>query len=463
MTTPRIVIIGGGLAGMSAAVTLESVGATVTLLEASRKLGGRASSYIHPTAGEELDNCQHVLLGCCTNLVDFYKRAGVRHLITFEKTVHFVDPRGRRFDLGATDGFPAPLHLAGSMFRFGVLTSREKIALHRAMHALLRVSREDRKRFEDIPFGDWLAEHRQPDSLVRKLYDPILIGALNDECRRSSCAYAMQVLQEALLANRRGYLLGLPNCPLSRLYASLPIRDLRLRTRVTGFTWDANKITGVEIAGGEAIAADAVALATNHHAIEKLIPENLRDADDRFEKLDKLESVPILGAHLIFDRPILKESHCAFIEGPLQWLFRKDADGRVVHGVISAARDWVNVDREFAIGLFVDQIRKTLRLAREAQLVRGTTVIEKRATFCVTPGTEYARPPQTPLPTGLANLFLAGDYTKTGWPATMEGAVRSGYLAAEAICAQWPIISGPVRFIREDLPVEWPARILGMR
>src|SRR5437016_14567117 len=121
MNAKRVVVIGGGLAGMAAAVALESAGLSVTLLEARRTLGGRAGSFQDPQTGEELDNCQHVLLGCCTNLLDFYRRLGVSHLIRHEPTVHFLDARGRRYDLWAVGGWPAPLHLGPSMLRFAAL------------------------------------------------------------------------------------------------------------------------------------------------------------------------------------------------------------------------------------------------------------------------------------------------------------------------------------------------------
>lgn len=462
-TNLRVVIVGGGLAGMAAAVALESTGANVTLLEARRNLGGRASSYEHPTTGEELDNCQHVLLGCCTNLLNFYDRIGVRDLVHFEKTVHFLDPKGRRHDLGAVPGLPAPLHLGPAFLRFSALTWGERLDLARAMLAILQMSRAERDALADVPFGQWLAEHRQPDSLVRKLYDPILIGALNDACQRCSATYAIQVLKESLLTNAAGYVMGLPGCPLSQLYATLPLRDLRLGARVNGLVWNGRSVAGIELQGGETIPADAVVLATNHHALAKWVPEEHAAADERFTHLSRLESVPILGAHMLFDRPILTESHVAFIDGPLQWLFRKDAEGRAVHGVISAAREWTEIDRGESLRLFTDQIRHTLPRARDAELVRGTTVIEKRATFSPVPGIDRWRPAQAPPNGGIPNLFLAGDYTRTGWPATMEGAVRSGYLAAEALLARWPITKGtPPRFLVPDLPVQWPGRLMGM-
>lgn len=451
----RVVVVGGGLAGMAAAVALESAGAEVTLLEARRSLGGRAGSYEDPRTGEQLDNCQHVLLGCCTNLLDFYRRIGATDKIRFEPAIRFLDDRGRSYALAGTPGLPAPLHLAPAGLGFSLLSLPERISLARASLAMMRLGRGGRKKLADVSFGDWLDEHRQSAELVRKLYDPVLVGALNEDVRRASSEFAIQVFQESLLANRSGCRMAVPAGTLGDLYASLPLRDLRLGTRVVGLASDGVRVTGVQLASGETVTADAVVLATNHHGICKWLPGEWAERDERFRCLDKLESVPILGTHLWFDRPVLRDSHAALLSTPLQWVFRKDAEGCVVHGVISAARDWTDRPREQMLAAFEEQIRATLPGAREARLLRGTTVVEKRATFAAVPGVDRYRPGQAPPAGGLAGLYLAGDYTRTGWPATMEGAVRSGYLAAEAIL--------PGRsFLRPDLPVEWPGQLLGL-
>lgn len=457
---PRIVIVGGGLAGMAAALALESAGAQVTLLEARRTLGGRAGSFEDPETGEELDNCQHVLLGCCTNLLDFYRRLGVLDLIRWERIVHFMDGAGRRFDLAGTPRLPAPFHLTASIARFGALNWPERLAFSRAMLAMMTLGPDRRRALADLPFGDWLDRHRQPASLVRKMYDPILVSALNEQSRRASADYAIQVFQEAMLANAQGYIIGLPNCPLSRLYHRLPIQDLRLATRVKRILFDQGRANGVELTTGEGLEADAVVLATNHHNARRWIPDELAARDARFAHLDELEDVPILGVHLWFDRPVMEHPHAALIDGPLQWLFRKDPEGRAVHGVISAARDWVGRSREECLAAFEAQVRSTLTAARDARLLRGVVVVEKRATFSPAPGVDRLRPGQAPPPGGIDHLFLAGDYTATGWPATMEGAVRSGYLAAQAIAAR--LLEGRPRFRVADLPPQWPGRLLGM-
>ncbi len=456
---PRIVVIGGGLAGMAAAAAMESAGIPVTLLEARATLGGRAGSFEDPQTGEELDNCQHVLLGCCTNLIDFYRRLDVLDLIRFERAIHFVDPKGKPHDLWGLRGLPAPLHLGFSLVRFDALSFVERIALTRAMLAMMRLGREGRLKLADVPFGEWLDAHRQPASLVEKLYQPILVSALNENARQASSSYAIQVFQDALLAHADGYSIGLPTTSLAQLYAKFPCHDVRLGARVNKIEFAGNLVSGLRLLDGSFLAADIIVMATNHPTAGKWIPTELAATDSRFAKLDQLQSVPILGAHLWFDRPILTESHAALMSGPLQWLFRKDSSGHAVHGVISAAREWVGRDKDECLAQFERQIRKTFPAARSAKLNRGVIVIEKRATYSPLPGVDSLRPLQAPGPAGIQNLYLAGDYTQTGWPATMEGAVRSGYLAAEAIVARVKADSAKNgRFVVADLPEQWPAR-----
>ena len=457
-TAPTAIVIGGGLAGMAAAAALQSAGVAVTLVESRRHLGGRAGSFTDPATGDEIDNCQHVLLGCCTNLLDLYDRLHVRHLIRFEPTIRFVGPDGKRYGLTRTPGVPAPSHLSLSFAAFGILTLPEKIAYARAMLAMLRLGRSGRAKLADVPFGQWLDEHHQPESLVRKMYDPVLIGALNEDCRKASATYAIQVFQDAMLAHAKGYVVGIPTVPLSRLYDHHPCQDVRLGARVDGLTFAGKSVTGVRLADGEVLTADAVVLATNHHAMRRWIPDELAAADTRFRGLDQIQSVPILGVHLTFDKPVLTDSHVALLDGPLQWLFKKDADGRVVAGVISAARDWERKPKDESLAIFEAQVRSALNT--DAKLVRGTIVVERRATFAPLPGIDRLRPQQAPPPGGIENLFLAGDYTLTGWPATMEGAVRGGYLAADAVLKHVGVRHAS--FLVPDLTAQWPARLMGL-
>lgn len=460
-TERSALVVGGGLAGLAAATALESVGVPVTLLEVRSSLGGRASSFEDARSGEILDNCQHVLLGCCTNLIYLYDRLGVGDKIRYASTVHFLDPAGQRFDLWATPALPAPLHLGPAMAAFSALTPAERLALVHAMLAMLRLGRRGREALANQPFGQWLEQMDQPPRLVRRFYDPVLVSALNEQTAAASSKYAIQVFQEAMLANRTGYVLGLPACPLAELYARPPCRDVRLGCRVGEVLFEGGRASGVALQSGEKLTADVVVLATNYHAVLRWVPEAMQVRDARFAGLSRLESVPILGVHLWFDRPVMSLSHAALMEGPLQWLFRKDDQGCAVHGVISAARDWVDVPHPRCLDIFTAQIKRLFPHAADAQLRRGVIVVEKRATFSPRPGVDALRPAQGPPPGGIANLFLAGDYTQTQWPATMEGAVRSGYLAAEAVLRSWLGDTAlRQRLLIPDIAMEYPAELL---
>jgi len=342
--------------------------------------------------------------------------------------------------------------LALSAAGFAALDISQRLALARAMRAMLRLGRKGYNRLGNVSFGTWLAHQHQPASLIDQFYDLVLVSALNERAARVSAKYAIQVFYDGMLANRRAFMMGVPNVSLERLYAKLPCRDLRLETRVAEVRFAGNRALGVTLADGQSLDADYVILATNHHAALRLIPDELVAGDGRFAKLGRLESVPILGAHLWFDRPVLHLPQVALMSGPLQWLFAKDAAGTAVHVVISTARDWTGETREKTIEQFLEQIRQVLPAARLAVCLRHCIVMEKRATFSPLPGVDECRPQQGPPPGGIQGLILAGDYTQTGWPATMEGAVRSGYLAAEAVT--WR------RFLVDDLPVEWPAKVL---
>lgn len=457
-----VIIVGGGLAGIAAAAALDSCGYCVTLLESRRELGGRASSFEDPETGQLLDNCQHVLLGCCTNLMDLYSRLNVADHIAYNRRVHFLDSAGRQFDLWGVAGIPAPMHLGPAMLGFGALTIGERGEVITAMLAMARLGKAGRQQLEGQAFGQWLAEHRQSDRVIQRFYDPVLISALNENTRAASSKYAIQVFQDAMLMNRRGYVVGLPDRALEELYSNRPCADVRIAARVSEVAFENGRAAGVILQTGETLYADAVVLATNHHTVQRWIPETLHATDARFKNLNKLESVPILGAHLWFDRPVMRLSHAALFEGPLQWLFRKDAEGKVLHGVISAAREWVDKPRDQCAKLFEEQIHRLFPNS-PARLLRQKIVIEKRATFAPLPGADAWRPAQVPPAGGIVNLFLAGDYTQTHWPATMEGAVRSGYLAAEAVTRRishrGPEVSAKT-FMVSDLPMEWPARLL---
>jgi squalene-associated FAD-dependent desaturase len=472
------IVVGGGLAGIAAAVRLAQRGAAVTLVETRQRLGGRATSFVDPTTGQVLDNCQHVLLGCCTNLIDLYEHLGVADAIEWHRRLYFVDveaapgsesPRIHTLEAGR---LPAPLHMTGSMLHFKALSLREKLAIARGMLAMMRLGRTGRDAAGDVSFDAWLRAHGQPQGAIDKFWSVIVVSAINELPERMAACHAIQVFQEGFLASADAYVMGLPGVPLVRLYdaAERVIKDaggtVMLSTSAEGFQVEGERVVSLRIDGGRELKADAFVSAVPFDRLLKLLPADAVQRDPRFAALDRFTVSPILGIHLWFRRadaagnghvnqPVMDLPHLVLIHSPLQWLFNKgfdpgssgsDADGspghstldtrhsplppQHLHGVISAAHDWVDQPADAVIAMAVAEVRKVLPKARDAELVHARVVKEKRATFSAAPGSDAWRPTTTG---PIANLILAGDWTRTGWPATMEGAVRSGYAAADAV------------------------------
>ncbi|MBM3748936.1 MAG: FAD-binding protein [Acidobacteria bacterium] len=414
---PTAVVAGGGLAGMAAAVALVEAGFEVRLFEARATLGGRASSFVPPGGAELIDNGQHILLGCCTNLLDFYARLGVRDLIRFDAEYRFVE-RGGRVSRLRPGRLPRPLRLLGSLLRLPFLSAADKAGLLRALRALRRDS--GRRDLDDITMADWLSQQRQTPAALRRFWRPVLVAAINEELDRMAASHAFQVFRLAFLGPRRAWELGVPTVPLCRLYRLTGV-SVHLRAPIERVLVRDGAAEGVMV-NGEPHRADHVVLAVPVERVPVLAPE--LDLN-----VSPFEFAPITGIHLWFDRPVMDLPHAALLEGAVHWVFNKDR-GRYLLGVTSASRALAGMSREDAIVLALRELEDYFPAARGARPERAQVVNELRATFSARPGLEAHRPPAE---TRIRHLYLAGDWTRTGWPATMEGAVRSGYLAAEAV------------------------------
>lgn len=462
----KVLVLGGGLAGIAAAVRLAQEHVPVTLVETSRRLGGRATSHVDKATGQRVDNCQHVLLGCCTNLIDLYRRLGVAGKIHWASVLHFYDKQGHHDQMAGSD-LPAPLHLSESLMRFKTLSWRQKMQIARAMTAMMRLGITGRTALHEVTFEQWLREHGQSDGAIERFWDVIVVSALNQMPSRCSAAYAMQVFQEGFLAHREAYRMGTAAVPLGELYdtAESVIEKaggkVMLGASVSRVMFDGGAITGVELADGQMLTADAYISALPFDRLDKVADEALRQADRRFDGVKHFEHSPILGIHMWYTRPVLDGPHMIFVDSPLQWVFNKglDADGsQYLHGVISAADDWIDRSADEILEMAHRELSEYLPAAKTQGLARGKVIKEKRATFNPTPGIEAHRPTTCG---DVANLFLAGDWTATGWPATMEGAARSGYMAAAAAMGREAVAAVA------DLPmaplVRWVGRLLGTR
>ncbi|MBV9771614.1 MAG: FAD-dependent oxidoreductase [Bryobacterales bacterium] len=422
---PSAIVIGGGLAGLASAVALGQSEFRVDLFEARGFLGGRATSYPAPgESGEVIDNCQHVLLRCCVNLMDFYGRLGVADRIEFHQQFFFIEPGGRTSSLQA-GGLPAPLHFTGSFWDLKFLRIVDKLAIARALWAI-RSEHAKREDLDQITMLDWLREKGQTERAIRRFWNPVLVSAVNEDLDRMAASHGFQVFWLGFLAHANSYEMGIPAVPLADLYgpqAWQRISTVRLHERaaVERVIIEDGAVRGV-IAGGERYQADYYVCALPFERVPSAIPE--LDLN-----MEKFEHSPITGIHLWFDRSLTDLPHATLLDRTIQWMFNK-CGGRYLQLVVSASRSLVEMPRADVIALAVRELAEFFPLAAEAKLEKAHVVKEIRATFSARPGLEKVRPLST---TKFSNLFLAGDWTRSGWPATMEGAARSGYLAAEAI------------------------------
>ena len=464
---PSVLVVGGGLAGIATAVYLAKVGISTTLVETRKRLGGRATSFVDPTTGQTLDNCQHVLLGCCTNLVDLYRRLGVVNQIRWHRRLYFAG-ESQGIDCLEADDLPAPLHMTRSLMGFGLLTWSEKIAISRGMLAILRLGDRGREAWQNRPFSQWLAEFHQPAGAVRKFWSVIVISALNELPDRVDASYAIQVFQEGFLAHEQGYVMGVPAVPLISLYdtAHRVIAEsggrVLLSTGANQFIFENGQIIGLELSHGQRLLADVFVSAVPHDRLSKLCTSRMLDADPRLRGLGRIGTSPIIGIHLWFetqaDAPIMNLPHLILTQGKLQWIFNKGYDvqlgGQHLHGVISAAHDLVDKPADQIIEIAVQETRRALSQfpqGSECKMLHSVVVKEKRATFSISPGVDRFRPRTQGQ---IENLFLAGDWCQTGWPATMEGATRSGYLAGNAVAQKYypQRALHPLQAVVSDLP-----------
>ena len=459
-----MIVIGGGLAGLAAGVALAESGWRVRLFEQRPFLGGRATSYVLPD-GEHVDNCQHVTLGCCTNLADFYKRVGSADKIKFFDRLFFLDPEGRRGEMQA-GMLPAPFHMTGSFAAFAPLTLLDKLSIARAMLDILGAKGHpaDLEENGGVSMQEWLRRRGQTQGAIERFWRVVLVSALDEELDRTDARFGVDVFWKAFLSNRTGYRMGVPAVPLANLYDGCKSEierrggEVNLRASVRGLKIENGEIAAVRFDEGKEENADAYVFAVPHTALAELLPESVKQSDPSLANLDKIKVSPITGVHFWFDRQVMKEPFVTLLDTRTQWIFNKtelyeDINGRAnktdggqyLQLVVSASYELLPKSRQEIIDLCLSEVRHALPTAREAQLVKATVIKEAAATFSPEPGVDRWRPKQE---TSVRGLFLAGDWTATGWPATMEGAVRSGYLAAEAVLR---VAGAPRKFLQPDL------------
>ena len=439
-TQPTVAIAGGGLAGLAAACALADSGFRVTVFERRPYLGGRASSYEHPGTGEVVDNCQHVLFRVCTNLVEFYRRIGVEDKIRWYDEMTFIEPGGRATVMHASP-LHAPLHTAPSFLRFPFLSVKDKFVISRAIASLTLGKQLD----TGLSFEDWLHQHHQTSNAIERFWKPILVSALSEDLDLISISYAAQVVRESMKSPEARHM-GVPSIPLTDLYnrAGDYIRarggQILLRNSLETFSPAPTQVC-TRVADREEIF-DYLILALPFDAVARVLPPTPEAAPLR-DQLAHFESSPITGIHLWFDRQITDLDHAVLLDRTIQWIFHKsrlltprgaaakiEPTGSYIELVVSASKSLIDKSKTEIVDLALKEVREFFPSARAANLLKSTVIKEVHATYSPRPGIDAYRPQQS---TVWPRVFLAGDWTSTGWPATMEGAVRSGYLAAEAL------------------------------
>jgi squalene-associated FAD-dependent desaturase len=433
----QVAVVGGGLAGITAALRCADAGCAVTLLEARPRLGGLTCSFRR--GGLWVDNGQHVFLRCCTSYRALLDRLGVRDLVALQPRLDIPvrSPASARPARLRRNGLPAPLHLGASMLRYHLLTPVERLRFVRAALALRAVDPAD-PATDERSFGDWLAAHRQSPHAVSALWDLVGVATLNATADTASLALAATVFQLGLLTDPTAADVGWATVPLQRLHGDPAGRclaaagaEVRTGCPVVGVEPRSGRWL-VQARGGEHLV-DRVVLAVPPPAAERLLPPGSVPLAAGWS--GRLGSAPIVNVHVVYDRPVLAGPFVAGVGTPIQWVFDRTGtagacEGQYLAVSLSAAYDTVDAPTAAVRGRILPALADLLPAARGARVLDFFVTRERHATFQPAPGTARLRPPAR---TAAAGLYLAGAWTATGWPATMEGAVRSGDAAAAAL------------------------------
>ena len=429
---------------MAAACDLADRGHPVVLMEKRPFLGGRAFSFPEPDTGQEIDNGQHVFLGCCTAYMDFLEKLGVLHNthIPPRLDVPVLGYGGRKGVLRSVN-LPAPFHLAPSLLRYPYLSWSEKL---RVLYGGLRIYMTRRRNGKGRPggetFASWLKRHYQTDSAIDRFWNLIILPTLNDDISEVSADMGLMVFQESVLKSRSSAGIGYAKVGLSELvseatksYLSARGGEVLLGAGAREIAVDGDMVCGVQTSNG-VVKGDWYISALPSYDLTAMLPQSLADGDF-FSRAKGLSYSPIVDVHIWYDRPVMEEIFSGFVDSPLQWVFNKTrmrgdegASGQYLCISLSGAWQYADMPKQEIREMFLDEMKRVFLRARDAQVERLLIVKQPRATFRSVPGVEaYRLPSATPI----SNLFLAGEWVDTGWPGTMEGAVRSGRTAAQAL------------------------------
>jgi len=469
---PRVVIIGGGLAGLSAAEAIARSGAeaVVTVLESRRMTGGRAGSFLDPVSGQSVDYCQHVAMGCCTNLLSLLDACGLSDTLARYETLSFHHPAAPPSMLAASSWLPAPLHLLPALQSLAYLTRQQRRQIRRGTWRLMRSRTAT---LQSVVAVDWLRAAGQSEATIGDYWNVIITSALGESCEAVSMAAARKVFVDGFLAARGASDVLIPRPALSDLFGvRLPqvlsslgvsiitqasVRALRLSPQAKS-----TERLSIELAnlGDTPLEADHAILAVPWHQVQNVIdPALAARAELAVDLWGAFPNSSISGVHLWFDRPITSQPHAVLVGTLAQWLFQREAaetssQGHYYQVVISAARSLRAMPHDEVVQRVVEELAAAFPPAATAKLLHSRVVTDPQSVFSIRPEVDAVRPLSR---TALPCLHLAGDYVQTGWPATMEGAVISGRMAANGVLRK---LGGVPATISDGLPRNWLSRLL---
>ncbi len=436
-TPKKVVVLGAGYAGLAAATELVLRGHDVTLVEGRALLGGRAHSFVDTKSGLVLDNGQHILMGCYHESLALFRELGVidRLYSPPRLEVPFLSEKGRSL-LAATA--PDPLHLLSALLGYGELSAADKFS---AVRLALRL-RLGQKPHDHEPVEAWMRRWGQTPNIIRALWEPLCIAALNEPVATASAQLFATVIRRSFLAGAADSTILLSRVGLSELFApevkkllQMCRGTLRLQTMVAALRFDGAVLREIKFNDGSLLQPEAVISALPWHVLRGLLPAESKLA----QACGQIEDAPIVSLHLWLDRPILREPFVGLLDSPVHWVFSRDhihgaapagQEGHVITAVVSGARDLVDKTGAELEELTLRELGRFLPEARDVKVLHRMVYKARSATFAATPDTEPLRPEAT---TEWSNFWLAGDWTNTGLPATIEGAIASGARAARAV------------------------------
>jgi squalene-associated FAD-dependent desaturase len=451
-----VIIIGGGLSGLSAAVELCARGHRTLVLEQHQHPGGRTYSFIDAATGESIDNGQHLMMGCYHATRRYMCLIGTEHLASLQPAlrIEFLNPSRHTSSL-VCPNLPAPLHILCGLIGFTAVPLKDRLQMLMVAKELLHTSAEKEQTLDRITVEEWLTKLGQSDISRKFLWDIITIGALNNHPKNVSALMLFRVLRAAFLGKRAHSSFLLPHAGLNDVLVNPAVDfirrnggDVLLGRFVSKFHLQNEKIVSVLTQDGNEFHANVFLITVPWFGLDRLLSNSgisselvIKTPSGEICDWDRFKPLSIISIQLWFDRIIMEEEFAALIDTRVQWVFNKSYEANKSLGkgameqhlslVISGTQEFVEMSKEELITIAMEDLRRVLPKAKDANIVHSIVIKEKRATFSPSPGLEAIRP----LPkTSISNLFLAGDWTNTGLPSTIEGAVLSGRKAAELIC-----------------------------